>query len=191
MLSIWPSTSIRVAGLELASAAPRRSCRCRRRRCRDRGPRHWHRSRRPAGCWRGWRLVGIESRCSVATLLQQPRHRIAVRGAVNVADRRVLRSFESSDAMLRRLHREIIGRAVARIGPEIRRHLHRRAQADIEVGRDAVDGEAELGGAGAVDLGKNSGRSTSCCIWTSAMPGIAAIRSLQLLGDRAGSLARS
>ena len=98
-------------------------------------------------------LVGIESRCSVATFSKQPRHRIAVRGREG-ADRRVFQIVDRADAMLRRLHREKVRCAGCRIGPEIGPHLHRGGQAHIEVGGDAVDGPSELGGAGAIDGGE-------------------------------------
>ena len=46
--------------------------------------------------------------------------------------------------MLRRLDREVIGNSRRRIGPEIRRDLLGRAQADIDVGGDGVGVEPEL-----------------------------------------------
>ena len=55
--------------------------------------------------------------------------------------------------MLRRLHRDVIGNSRRRIGPEIRRDLLGRAQADIDVGGDGVGVEPELRRARAIDGG--------------------------------------
>ena len=100
------------------------------------------------------------ARLKVATLLSRPGHRRIRLGRGQRASRPACcaRSLSEAILVLRRLHGEVIGNARCRIGPEIRRHLLRRAQADIEIGGDGVGVEAELRRAGAVDLGEEGRR---------------------------------
>ncbi len=72
------------------------------------------------------------------------------RGVAEIAQR--------ADAALGGLHREIIGNAGGRVGPEIRRDLLRRAEADVDIGRDRVGVEAELRRPRAIDGGVERGR---------------------------------
>ena len=85
---------------------------------------------------------------------EQARHRDVGQGCGYPGrDRRVAEIVERADLVLGRLHREIIRNSRFGIGPEIGRHLLRRAQADIDVGGDGVRVEPELGGTRAIDIG--------------------------------------
>ena len=151
MLWIWPTTWM-ICRARAASAARPRSARSRRRRRRGRGPGRWHRPRRPAGCSPGccW-----SARCALEgrDVAEQARHRHAADSVVTAVDTGVLpRSFSDATG-LGRLHRDVVGNAGRRVGPEVRGHLLGRAQADIDVVGDGAGVEAELGCPRAVDLG--------------------------------------
>ena len=102
-------------------------------------------------------LIGIGRHAAAPEgrdVAEQARHRdVGQRRGDPGRDGRIAQIIERTDLVLRRLHREIIRNPRFRIGPEIRRHLLRRAQADIDVGGDGVRVQPELRGARAVDIG--------------------------------------
>ena len=59
--------------------------------------------------------------------------------------------------MLGRLDRNVIGNSVGRIGPEIRRDLLRRAEADVKIVGDRLRIEAELQRPRPIDVGHEGG----------------------------------
>ena len=67
------------------------------------------------------------------------------------------RDPQRADLVLRRLHHDIIGNTVCRIGPEVGRHLLRRAQARGDVVADVARGDAELKSPRAIDLDEEIG----------------------------------
>ena len=143
MLWIWPMTWIVLPGESCFCSSVDDLVDVSRRRCRDRGLGCWRRPRRPAGCWPGWRWSAPQSRVKVATLLSMPGTGSPLRRQRRATG--VLpRSFSELTWYLRRLHREVIGNAVGRIGPEIGRDLLGGAQADIDVVGDLAGVEAEL-----------------------------------------------
>ena len=102
---------------------------------------------------------------------------------VNVVTGVFLSSLSEFDAVFGRLHRQIVGRSVARIGPEVRRHLFGRAQAGVQIERDVVGREPELGGARPVDLGEEFRRVDLLLQMRVGDPWDGGDPLLQLLGD--------
>ena len=80
------------------------------------------------------------------------RHRLRCRRARSGADRRIAEVTQRADLVFRRLHRDVIGDAVGRIGPEIGRNLFGGAQAGADIVADIARGDAELQSPRAVDL---------------------------------------
>src|ERR1700676_53318 len=72
-------------------------------------------------------------------------------------NRYVSERIQRVDFVLRRLHSQIIRNPRGRIGPEIRRHLLRRAQAHVDVRGHRARIEPKLRGPGPVDLGVEGG----------------------------------
>ena len=134
-------------------------------------------------------LVGV-GRHAVALerrdVAEQAGHRPAAAPTAAVETGVLPRSFSERDLALGRLHREIVGNARCRIGPEIGRHLLRRAQADIDVVGDGVGIEAELRRARAVDRGVEGRRVDFLLEMGVDDAGNGGDAPAQLLGDAAG-----
>ncbi len=183
MLSIWPRTTMWLPGFSSALHLLTMLLDGARRRCRDRDPARWHRRRRPAECWNDCRPTATARRCMLRDVAEHVRYRRACRRRA-AGDRRVVELVVVGDAIFRRLHGEVIGNAILRIGPEIGRDLLRRAEADVEIVGDAAERQPELLRARAVDGVVELGASSSCCTCASTMPGTSAMRCCSSCGDR-------
>src|SRR5271165_3115816 len=103
------------------------------------------------------RYVGNGLTLQHRRVAQEPGYR-RTGGSDRGGHRGVAELAERAHLMLGRLDRDVIGNSVRWVGPEIRRYLLRRTEADVEIVGDSLRVETELQCPRPVDVGYEGGR---------------------------------
>ena len=90
-------------------------------------------------------------------ILQFPRHRLRCRRGGSGIDRRIADVAHRADQVLRRLHRNVVGNAVLRVGPEIGLDLLGGTESRADVVADVGRLNAELQGPRTIDVDQEVG----------------------------------